>query len=266
MKITVILLSLFTFAMPLESPTLKIGYNISFDSSNNEFVVPYEGPDRNNFLFLISHEYKTFDYEIRTNKEFSVVENCDIRAHQFLLPSSGGNIRLKFLLDQADRGSFIIYDFKAKYKIKLKNKYGMLYGPLRTPIYDSKSAELASKLTFLVPNFRNNSNIYFKYVQNLSNYSPFPNPFEVCDEIACFENVTKFYFEKGKSYKIYVHLKKVKYISSECYAVPPFSFYAEDFNEIYSNDDIEYKYDKYDESSNNSVRLFIILALFLILF
>ena len=96
--------------------------------------------------------------------------------------SSGGSIRLNFTLLPADRGSFIIYDFKAKYIIKLKNKYGMLNIPITDVISYEPSAKLAPKLNFLVPNFRTNATIYFEFTKNKENFS---NPFEVCHEKVC---------------------------------------------------------------------------------
>ena len=80
------------------------------------------------------------------------------------------------------------------------------------------------------------------------------------------KNVTSFYFEKGKSYEIYIHLQKVNNTFREFYSIPPFSFYAEDFDENYSNDDIEYKYDKSSHSQFFSKNIIIFIALFLILF
>ena len=96
--------------------------------------------------------------------------------------------------------------------------------------------------TFLVPNFRANSNIKFEYVEKVFYYEKFENPFKVCHENVCKENVTNYYFEKGKSYQIYVKLLRVLQDSSSRYdyAVPPFRFYAEDSVEEYSNDDINY--------------------------
>lgn len=268
MKILIIILSLFVLGLQLEAPPLKMGHKISFDYLNHEFVVPYEGPNENNFLFLISHYYQEFGYEIRSNREFIIKPNCDEGNHQFLFMSSGGPIRLNFTLLSVDRGSFIIYDFKAKYIIKLKNKYGMLNIPMTDAIPYEPYAKLAPNLTFLVPNFRTNATIYFEFTKNVHNFSPFSNPFEVCHEKVCKKNVTSFFFEKGKSYEIYIHLQKVNGTFRENYAVPPFSFYAEDFDENYSNDDIEYKY---DESSQNDSRLFsknviIFITLILILF
>ena len=105
--------------------------------------------------------------------------------------SSGGSIRLNFILSPADRGSFIIYDFKVKYIIKLKNKYGMLNIPITDVISYEPSAKLAPKLNFLVPNFRTNATIYFEFTKTKENFS---NPFEVCHEKVCKKKCYKLLF------------------------------------------------------------------------
>ena len=76
------------------------------------------------------------------------------------------------------------------------------YSSLNESDFDKSSP----KLTFLVPNFRTNSNITFEYVEKVSYYEKLENPFEVCHENICKENVTSYYFEQDNSYPIYVKL------------------------------------------------------------
>ena len=89
----------------------------------------------------------------------------------------------------------------------------------------------------------------------------------------CKENVTNYYFEKGKSYQIYVKLLKVFAEGSSTrydFVVPPFKFYAEDSVEEYSNDDIKYTYDGVkpspSPSSSNYRQISLIFILLLSLF
>ena len=92
-------------------------------------------------------------------------------------------------------------------------------------------------------------------------YEKFENPFKVCHENVCKENVTNYYFEKGKSYQIYVKLLKVFAEGSSTrydFVVPPFKFYAEDsvefrwfvknipFGETCTPDSIRYRLDEED--------------------
>ena len=183
----------------------------------------------------------------------------------------GGACTLKFKLEEGDKGSLIVYDFKALYEIKLKNIYGGVFEKVNwhSSVNEKQYDESMSKLTFLVPNFRTNSTITFEYSEKVSGFSDFVNPFKVCHENVCKENVTKYYFEKGKSYQIYVKIQKVSEFTNTVYAVPPFKFYAENADEEYSNDDIKYTYnDTKPHSASNyrqvSIRILLLLTLLLI--
>ena len=118
-----------------------------------------------------------------------------------------------------------------------------------------------NKLTFLIPNFRTNSTITLGY----DDYEKFGNLFKVCHEKVCKENITSYYFEQGKSYQIYVKLLKKSTGSSDRYdyLVPPFNFYAEDYDEEYSNDDIKYTYNEASNYRQMSIIFLIILISFL---
>ena len=158
---------------------------------------------------------------------------------------NGGDCTIEVTVNDGDKGRFIIYDFKALYEIKLNNKYGITMNEKFdwiTVVDEGFYNESMSKLTFLVPNFTTNSNITFQYIENGEGFSPFVNPFKVCHENICKENIKSYYFEKGKSYQIYIKVQKVLAYGEEYrYAVPPFRFYA---NEEYSNDDIKYTYNE----------------------
>lgn len=53
-----------------------------------------------------------------------------------------------------------------------------------------------------------------------------PNPFEVCEDDDCQENVTSYEFKEGKYYKIYLNLKEITDPDWEetYYILPSFSF------------------------------------------
>ena len=108
-----------------------------------------------------------------------------------------------------------------------------------------------SKLTFLVQNFRTNSTIKFEYLKRGRYYENFKNPFQVCHEGDCKENVTK--------------LQLIDTYYKDEYALAPFTFYAQDYNQIYSNDDIECIYDKSNNQKNIFINKFIYLLLILLL-
>ena len=274
MKISIILVSLFSFSVSLEMTTIDFGKKVLFDPSNHEFKIPYKGPPKNIFLFLISHEKEYLRYEMMCPFE-GVGGTITKKESGIAFYHTEGTCTFKLEVNEGDKGSFIIYDFKALYEIKLKNKYGNknVDMELDSNVNVVDYNESMSKLTFLVPNFRTNSKITFEYIENVEDFSPFENPFKVCHENICKENVTSYYFEKGKSYEIYVKIQKVSQKWYTRYMVPPFRFYAEDSEEAYSNDDIKYSYnetkpqpDPQPHSSSNYRRASIIILALLTLF
>ena len=245
MKMPFILLCLFSLSASLEMTVVDLGQKISFDSSNKEFIIAYRGPNKNLFLFLITHDKEKLGYHIKCPYSESSASDMQYKEYGFIFSNYAGECDFTLNIDEGDKGSFIVYDLKALYEIKLKNKYGNTKIFLENSYLDDEEVDSAKKLTFLVPNFRTNSNIKFEYVEKVTRFEKFQNPFQVCHENVCKENVTSYYFEKGKSYQIYVKLLRVLQDSSSRYdyAVPPFRFYAEDSVEEYSNDDIKYTYD-----------------------
>ena len=245
MKKAIILVSLFTLAVLLETPSIDFGKKILFDSSNKEFLIPYKGPKNNIYLFLITHEKEKLDVGLNCPSDTLGSLGHYTKDFGFVFYNTDGTCTFTLNVDEGDKGSFIVYDFKAFYEIKLKNKYGNIKMDVSTYVKKNKYDESRSKLNFSVPNFRTNSNINFEYVNRTKSYYNIENPFIVCYQNDCKENVTKYYFEKGKSYQIYVKLLEV-YSKGELdsYLIPPFSFYAEDSDEEYSNDDITYTYNE----------------------
>lgn len=253
MKITIILASLFSLSVSLAIPSIDLGQKVLFDSSYKEFKIAYKGPNNNFFLFLISHERVNLGIEVICPMEECTISKAEYKEYGLLFYySNGGECTFKLDIDEEDKGSFIIYDFKALYEIKLKNIYGNIKMHVNDYYYmhEREIDESALKLTFLVPNFSKNSTITFEYQESLA----YKNPFKVCHENVCQEDVTSYYFEKGKSYQIYVQIQKeIRGMSQDIiYSLPPFRFYAEDSSEEYSNDDIKYTYDTKPGPSSSS--------------
>ena len=168
-------------------------------------------------------------------------------------------------IGENDKGSFIFYDFKAKFKTKLRNKYGLIN--VDSTSYEHRyNPSSIPQLTFLVPNFRANLSINFKY-QKQAEAATFTNPFKVCHENTCGENVDNYYFEEGKSYEIYVKAQKIIGENKNYYAIAPFTFYPDDYDGIYYDDDLEYSYDE-DTSNCSNILLnyLLIYSLFILLF
>ena len=269
MKIAIILVSLFSLSLSLDTASIDLGKKVLFDSSNKEFTIQYKGPQNNMLLFLMSQEIRGLSYKLKC-PDIEMETTKSEKENGIFIYNSGGTCTLKFNVNEGDKGNFFVYDFKALYEIKLKNKYGNINAGMEWSSFvrEEQYDESMSKLTFLVPNFRANSIISFEYTKNVNHFSPFENPFKVCHENVCKENVTSYYFEKGKSYQIYVKTQKVLEYQETRYAVPPFRFYANDSDEEYSNDDIKYTYndtkpDPKPHSSSNysqtSLRILVLL-------
>ena len=254
MKIAIILVSLFSLSLSLEATSIDYGQKVLFNLTNYEFSIPYKGPSKNIFLFLISHEKGKLEYEI-VCPMIEISNNLTHKENGIIIYNDYGSCTLKFKVEEEDKGSFIVYDFKALYEIKLKNIYGKIDNEMgwTYTVQEENYDESISKLTFLVPNFRTNSTITFEYKEKVD-IDTYVNPFKVCHENVCKENVTKYYFEKGKSYQIYVKIQKVSEFTNTVYAVPPFKFYAEDADEEYSNDDIKYTYNDTKPHSASNYR------------
>ena len=260
MKIIVFIALLISFSLSLLSSTIKSGQMISCDSSNEDFTLTSNGLSNNLYLLLFTHENieAPFDTEITCPYYDSSAKNWTSKDYVNLMNSKSGSCSISFNLKEGDRGNFFIYDFQAKYKIKLKNKYGNIKARSYWFTHLDNFDESISKLTFLVPNFRTNSTITFEYEQI---YENFKNPFQVCHEGTCKENVTTYDFKQGQSYEIYVKLQEIDTYEGE-YGLPPFTFYAQDYNDIYSNDDIEAIYDK---TNNNQKKIIINKFIYLLL-
>lgn len=273
MKIFLILISLFHFCITLTIPFVDIGNMIPFDSTNNEIRIPYDGPEKNIFLYLISHEKYNLGYELKCDGSYMNKDNIMKKDFGIIFHIYGGDCYLKLLVDEGDKGNLTVYDFKATFEIKLKNKYGNnnmdLYSYIS--IDNNHYDESVSKLKFFVTKFRTNLTITFEYTKKVESISEFENPFEVCHENICKNNITSYYFEEGKNYQIYVKMQKVTqdnyhFEPETTYAIPPFTFYAQDYNENYSNDDIDYIYKSnsyYQKIFMGNIFIFILLFSFL---
>ena len=258
------LISLISLSTSLMLPSFKVGQKVSFNSLNCEFTFAYDGPNKNMLLMLFSHEKDNLSYQLTCPEEIfgGVHMDKDIGILNYI---SEGPCNLKLGTDKNDNGTFIFYDFKAKYKIKLRNKYGNINMDFSSRVsgdrYDS-----SGELKFLVPNFRGNLSIKFEYKEKA--FYSFTNPFKVCHENVCEENISNYYFEEGNSYEIYVKAQKIKFGEEIDYMIAPFTFYPEDYNGTYYDDDLEYSYDKDDTSNNSKILLncLLINSLLILLF
>ena len=274
MKNAIILVSLFSISVLLETPSIDFGKKILSDSSNNQFLIPYKGPIKNIYLFIINHEKEKLDIGVDCPNDSLGSVGHYLNDFGFVFYNTDGTCTLTLDVDEGDKGSFIVYDFKAYYEIKLKNRYGNIKMDVDTYVKKNWYDESMSQLNFSVPNFRTNSNITFEFVNKTRYYKNLENPFIVCHKNDCIENVTNYYFKKGESYHIYVKLLEIYSKGQlDSYLIPPFRFYAEDSGEEYSNDDITYTYNEtrpdpepHSASNYRQISLLILVLLTSLLF
>ena len=67
-----------------------------------------------------------------------------------------------------------------------------------------------SYITYSVPNLEKDVSVTFVYNGNCSPFTIDENPFKVCHNTDCKENIETYDFKKGESYKIMVKLQKKK--------------------------------------------------------
>ena len=148
MKMAFIFLSLFSLSLSLEKFAVDLGQKIEFNSLNKEFKIAYRGPQRNIFLFLISHDKEKLGYYIDCPLRESFNFGLHKKAIGFLFSSYLGECEFTLDIDEGDKGSFIIYDFRALYEIKLKNIYGNIEIDLDHSRLDDEEISLENKLIF----------------------------------------------------------------------------------------------------------------------
>ena len=261
---------LFAFIISLVSsksiPSVKLGVNTTFDMDNNEFEFQYSGPGTDLILFYFKIEQNVFICKIDCTNSHSQssIDNTEETemVGTFQQLGTKGICSIKFESEERNKGSFVIYTLKNKLSIKLKNKYGNLIHQ-----YDNKNFMSVSQITFSIPNLDRNVKAIFEY--NNTNVDIFgstftmENPFEVCKDGKCIDILDSYDFKKGESYEIIVKVKQVTTKEKYKYIiVPGFTFYDQNYNGTYSDDDI---LDILDASNSLKIKFFI-LSLILFIF
>ena len=107
MKAAIILLSLFSFSVLLEKTAVDLEQKISFDSSNKEFRIAYKGPQKNLFLFLISHDKEKLGYHIECLSSGVSYSGINKKEYGFIFANYEGECDFTLDIDEGDKGSFI---------------------------------------------------------------------------------------------------------------------------------------------------------------
>ena len=277
MIIKFLLIYILTLTSSKTIPSIKAGFNTSFDYNNKEFTFDYKGPGHDLILLYMNIEGATFHCTIECSLniigrdteigEFSMV-------NQIYYPKSPCYIKFDITEEKKEaKGSFVIYNFNKQLSIKLKNKYGNVNLPEREK--EENSFYQISHLTFSVPNLDRDVTVKFEYNKvnekpNETKYIVERNPFKVCRGNKCEENITLYEFKKGESYKIFVDTTIVKNeFNDNLVLVPGFTFYDVNYDGGFYPDDI---IEEEEDDNNASLGLKInklfqsLIILFLIIY
>ena len=238
-----IILLIFTFALVssklTSSSKIIYGVNPTIDENNIEFTLDYNSQGKDILLLYLSYEGSLFvNYSCGmqgyANKTYSKAgEDLVLMTHY----DKKSTCRFKYAPVKGKKYSFVMYSMNTPVKIKLKNKYGNL----RTPGAISDSNTEITNLTFLVQNLEKDVNAIFEFNKKSAEMSQtimyINNPFFVCEGNNCQKEVRRYTFKKGKTYTI-----KITYSTRQnyffFYAIPGFTFYDENYNGNYYEDDV----------------------------
>ena len=250
-----LLFFIFSFVSPIEKPIVEIGMNTTFDQDNKEFKLNYTGKSNDGLLAFIEYEggpFCTFSiaYDFLDFQSESLSNNAIL----FYQDSPKNSYTIQFGISDGDivNGTFKIYSFRDDLKIKLKNKYGNINLPLFKTEF--KKYDIPTHLTFSINNLDRDVTVKFDYNPEIKFFSQsyyFDNPFEVCIENNCKNNITSYDFKKGNSYKIKVNMLLIEEGNNFKYVIPGFEFYDINYKGIDSPDDIEYDNDKDNDDDND---------------
>ena len=114
--------------------------------------------------------------------------------------------------------------------------------------------------------------VTFDYNGKCSPFTIEDNPFKVCHNKDCKENIITYDFKKGESYTIMVKLQKLHFSTQTYYVLPGYSFHDVNYNGIDSDDDIivdddddNDNKDKGSDSNKIKLNLFFISLILLLL-
>ena len=258
-------------------PSIIFGKNTTFDLENNHiFNLKYNGPGNDALLvYLKSNIYTMSQLSCHGSISWTTIYGAE------LFPLKESNMNCEFQINKlfvdeegGGKGTFLMFALQNEIKIKLRNKYGDLDTPLVQSNINSLKEELILPdiihITYSVPNLERNVSVKFEYNENCDPFTIGENPFKVCHNDDCEENIETYSFQKGESYKIMIRLQKLKKNEDDSnfyYVLPGYTFYDEDYNGEDSDDDIIYDGDEDEnkkEEDNNNKALVANLKIFFI--
>ena len=199
------------------SSGIQFDVDVPFDKQNNEFSFDYT--EDNAYFFIMIETDDMFNYEVICTSQDTISGNVLGSTNFFIKALNAGSCNIKFIEKSSIfdmSGTFFVHPMKNEIEINFEKikKYS---------IYDSVTTEDENcpQLTFAVSNPTQNYDIDLSYKENTKiDETILSNPFKVCQENNCKENIKSYSIEKGKNYKIIIKFEKV----GNRYAFPKFEF------------------------------------------
>ena len=199
-------------------PQIEFDEGVPFNEQNNHFNFEYT-EDNTFFLIEIETNYN-LNYEITCTSQDGMAGELDgYGDFSFIIKAQhAGKCGIKFIQNSSAlkmSGTFAVHLMKNEIQVNFEKIKKFTIGNSIT-IED----ENCPQLTFSISNPTQNYDIDLSYDNCNVDGVVLSNPFKVCQENDCKENINSYSIEKGKNYKIIIKFEKV----GNKYAFPSFEF------------------------------------------
>ena len=223
----IFLLALTSISSKETLSSTKVQYDVMtpFDKQNNQFN--FENTEDNNYLFISVETKNILDYQITCSSQSTIEGNIvgSVNAYFIINALYQGSCDIKFIQDSKVldmTGTFSVHPLKNEIPIDFKKQktYSIDY---LVKCDDGK----CPLLTYSISNPTENYDIYLSYDENTQviideKKFTLSNPFKVCQENDCKENIKIYSVEKGKNYKIILKFETLRAERRTVYAFPGF--------------------------------------------
>lgn len=225
----ILLIPLLSFALSKDTQ-LEYGVKTKFSPSNNNFKFSYNG-EEDELLVYIEYNGLDLEYQHKENSNFRLSRTINTPGEAFFVTADNGLNEITFNYEEATNkngGTIWINPLKNILNVDLSKKYSKNIFLLDEVYYEEKEV---SPLTFAINNASKTVQFKFEFEKTIK--VPYEgtyevsNPFIVCHEQECKNEVISFEFKKGESYLIKINIQKVtnpKDEDEKYYAIPKFSF------------------------------------------
>jgi len=201
------------------SSGIQFDVDVPFDKQNNEFSFDYT--EDNAYFFMEIETNYNLNYEITCTSQDGMAGEVEGYGDFFFIIKAqhSGKCDIKFIQNSSAlgmSGTFAVHP--------MKNEIQVNFEKIKKFSIDNSiiiEDENCPQLIFSISNPTQNYDIDLSYNNNCNvDGVVLSNPFKVCQENDCKENINSYSIEKGKNYKIFIKFEKV----GNKYAFPSFEF------------------------------------------